>query len=303
MSTLKIKKHKRKYYKLSTKGATKGKIVDTSFDPPKVVTKEHTASVKANISKSAAEVRDKNRRWLAKNLTGSETPFVDANYKNKARQIDVLEGKYGNVPGDRLRRFLSAPTAEGGTVFDYQRQLKINKLKEELPGHYTGTSMHMDELSKPTENILEAYPHGYFGADGKFIQSSGKSNKDYSTGTGVQKEDTVTHDAEATVENIKTGESKDLSNTTKPNVEVKEKNVKSELAIDKPKKYNKDLLKAGFTTDQLDDLRDRHDSWKAARASGTLGDWEATNFPDRTPRYKNKKKKKNRNKLKQGITT
>ena len=89
----------------------------------------------------------------------------------------------------------------------------------------------------------------------------------------------------------------DLTQTTPTNDLGQNKNVKSELAIDKPKKYNQKLLDAGFKTTELDDLKIQHDSWKAARASGTLGDWEAKHFPDRTPRYKNKKKK-NKNKKK-----
>ena len=39
-------------------------------------------------------------------------------------------------------------------------------------------------------------------------------------------------------------------------------------------------------------LKERHAAWKKARKEGTLGDWEKKYHPDRTPEYKNKKKKK-----------
>ena len=226
--SLDYRKHKKKYYKVSSKGETAGKLVDTSFNPPKVVTKAHETLVTNNIKASRAEGRDKNRRSLAQALTGSETPFVDSNYNRKKRQIDILEGKYGNVPGDRLRRFLSDETAEGGKVFDYQRQLKINKLKEELPGHYTGTSMHMDELSKPTDT--NELMQGTW-VNGKFIKSSSESNKDYSTGTG-EPTNVVVDPAKAQVINVKSGKGKDDSITTKfPEEKVKEqKDVKPNRA-------------------------------------------------------------------------
>ncbi len=113
----------------------------------------------------------------------------------------------------------------------------------------------------------------------------------------------VDHEAEGTTEK---SDGSVIDNTYQPSADnnttisgIQQNAAKAELAIDKPKKYNQKLLDAGFKTEELDKLRIQHDSWKAARASGTLGDWEAKNFPDRTPRYKNRNKKnKNKNKKK-----
>tara|TARA_Y100000401_G_scaffold112398_1_gene111775 strand:+ start:153 stop:884 length:732 start_codon:yes stop_codon:yes gene_type:complete len=52
------------------------------------------------------------------------------------------------------------------------------------------------------------------------------------------------------------------------------------------------LKDAGHTQEGLDATVARHRAWKAARKSGTLGDWEKKYHPDRTPKYKNKKKLK-----------
>ena len=50
------------------------------------------------------------------------------------------------------------------------------------------------------------------------------------------------------------------------------------------------LKDAGHTQAGLDATAARHQAWKAARKAGTLGDWEKKYHPDRTPKYKNKKK-------------
>ena len=93
-----------------------------------------------------------------------------------------------------------------------------------------------------------------------------------------------------------------LLNPNKTNAAKQDVNATQEaLGINKNYKYSQNLLDAGFKKKELEGLQDRHSEWKAARASGTLGDWETRYYPDRTPQYKNKKK--NRNKLKQGTST
>ncbi len=95
-----------------------------------------------------------------------------------------------------------------------------------------------------------------------------------------------------------------LLNPNKTNAAKQDVNATQEaLGINKNYKYSQNLLDAGFKKKELEGLQDRHSEWKAARASGTLGDWETKYYPDRTPQYKNKNKKKNRNKLKQGTST
>jgi len=58
-------------------------------------------------------------------------------------------------------------------------------------------------------------------------------------------------------------------------------------------KIQQKLKDAGHTQEGLDNLASRHQAWKKARKEGTLGDWERKYHPDRTPEYKNKKKKTN----------
>ena len=53
----------------------------------------------------------------------------------------------------------------------------------------------------------------------------------------------------------------------------------------------KKLIKGGHTQEGLNKKAARHAAWKKARKEGTLGDWEKKYHPDRTPQYKNKKKK------------
>ena len=53
----------------------------------------------------------------------------------------------------------------------------------------------------------------------------------------------------------------------------------------------KKLIKGGHTQKGLNEKAARHAAWKKARKEGTLGDWEKKYHPDRTPEYRNKKKK------------
>ena len=50
--------------------------------------------------------------------------------------------------------------------------------------------------------------------------------------------------------------------------------------------------KGGFSGEERYALHQRHQAWKAARKSGTLGDWEKKYHPDRPSKYTNKKKAK-----------
>ena len=57
------------------------------------------------------------------------------------------------------------------------------------------------------------------------------------------------------------------------------------------KSRNSPAAKSGaFTDDERWAMHTKHKSWKAHRKAGTLGDWEKKYHPDRTPKYKNKKK-------------
>ena len=51
------------------------------------------------------------------------------------------------------------------------------------------------------------------------------------------------------------------------------------------------LRDGGHTQAGLNEKAARHAAWKKARKEGTLGDWEKKYHPNRTPEYRNKKKK------------
>ena len=93
---------------------------------------------------------------------------------------------------------------------------------------------------------------------------------------------------------------KPSNSTTKPKSPKEEK---KKVTSTRPKpgsagsRIQQTLKDSGFTQEGLDKLTDKHAAWKKAKKQGTLGDWEKTYHPDRTPQYTNKKKKTNKSRL------
>ena len=87
--------------------------------------------------------------------------------------------------------------------------------------------------------------------------------------------------------------SKNKNKDTSKNQEnkgISKKDAAKKRWIEKTKKSP--AGRAGFKGEERHALHQRHQAWKAARKSGTLGDWEKKYHPDRPSKYTNKKKAK-----------
>jgi len=92
----------------------------------------------------------------------------------------------------------------------------------------------------------------------------------------------------------KTNKDKDKSTTEALHGERNRAEAKKRKLRPKPgsagARIQQKLKDGGHTQEGLDKIASRHQAWKKARKEGTLGDWEKKYHPDRTSKYKNKKK-------------
>ena len=92
----------------------------------------------------------------------------------------------------------------------------------------------------------------------------------------------------------KTNKAKDKSTTEALHGERNRKEANKRKLRPKPgsagARIQQKLKDGGHTQEGLDKIASRHQAWKKARKEGTLADWEKKYHPDRTPKYKNKKK-------------
>ena len=118
--------YERKYYKITTIGPNKGKLVDTGNNNA-LVTDEYRKNVRKAIASfkaaQSSEFTGRNREIVF----GSRTKGKDLKYRNQLRLIKNLEQKRDTPWRASIPKFFKGKTAEGGLLHNYHLNQEIAK--------------------------------------------------------------------------------------------------------------------------------------------------------------------------------
>ena len=206
------------------------------------------------------------RKKPTRETTGSSAKLAaavkvwKAEHKNPNSKTENTNRKKFKLPGEFP-----------GTKEEFNKKYKIKK-KFKLPGEFPGTKEEFDKKYKVNDGMKKL--------NGKTYNLNDRSDGPNSL----------------TAYNKAKKASLSGNNNNRNKLSSNKKGEKGTVTKTRPKpgsagaRIQQKLMDAGHSRTSLDAKTDAHDAWKKARKEGTLGDWEKTHHPDRTPQYRNRKK-------------
>ena len=235
--------YEKKYYKITTKGPNKGKLVDTRNNNT-LVTKEYRKKIRKEIEAFGGVQHSQFAGRNREIVFGSRTKWKDRKYRNQLRLIKEIEQKRDNPLRASIPKFFKGKTAEGGLLHNYHLNQEIEKQQALANQLRIGT----------TEDRAEKFNQAEVEAEAETAATKAKA--DIQVPTPITKTPPVTPT---------TTKTQPVAPDTGGSSEPIAPKTFEQIWGRKPTSIQKNLMKGGWTAQELYQKKLAHEQWKKNR--------------------------------------